>query len=119
MANIYDTINQLELEIRDHEAYLGLKNGMEAVRADEVANTLYDTFRQLQTSVQMKAQMGQEVTEEEIKQAQDMQKEMTENALISDLLDKERILSQLLDDINGIVTRPIQEVYGASTQNIE
>lgn len=116
MANIYDTINKLELEVRNHEAYTDLKSALEAVQADEAANSVYTEFRQLQMSVQMKAQMGQEVTDEEIKNAQELQGKMTDNEIISRLLEKEQQLSRLLDDINNIITRPIQEIYGAPNQ---
>ncbi|MDK6234196.1 YlbF family regulator [Aerococcus sanguinicola] len=111
MANIYDTINQLEREVRAHEDYQGLKNAMEAVVKDEEAFALYNKFRQLQVDVQTKMQLGNEISQEEIKEAQDLEKEMGANETISKLLQAEKQLNQLVEEINKVVTEPIYEVY--------
>lgn len=118
MNNIYDTINKLELEIRNHEAYLNLKAAMADVQANDSAQSLYNEFRNLQTSLSMKAQMGLEVSDEEIKDAQALQAKMTDNEIIKAFLDREQQVSQLLNDINQIVTRPIQEIYGAHSETV-
>lgn len=111
MANIYDTINQLERDVRAHEDYQGLKNAMEAVVQDEEAFALYNKFRQLQVDVQTKMQLGNEISQEEIQEAQDLEKEMAANETISQLLQAEKQLNQLVEEINKVVTQPIYEVY--------
>ena len=55
--------------------------------------------------------MGQEVSEEEIENAQEISKKMTENELTAGLMEKERQLNQVITDINGIIMKPIQEIY--------
>ena len=119
MANIYDTINDLEKEIREQDVYKGLQEAMQAVANDEEANKLYNDFRGLQGEIQMKVQMGQEMSEDEIKKAQQLQKDIEANDIISQLLDKEKELNQLIEDINVAVTRPIREVYQAANETKE
>lgn len=110
-VNIYDTINQLERELRDHAAYQKLVQAMEAVIADPTALQLYQNFREVQRAVQMKFQMGQEVSEEEIEKAQEIQKDLNDNATLNQLLTAEQELNRLIDEINQIVTKPIYEIY--------
>ena len=59
------------------------------------------------------------MSEDEIKKAQQLQKDMEANDIISQLLDKEKELNQLIEDINVAVTRPIREVYQAANETKE
>lgn len=111
MANIYDTINDLERQVRELDEYAALKAAMEDVKADEEAFNVYNKFRELQQGLQLKLQMGQEPSEEEMTEAQNLQKEMSDNALIATLMEKEQQLNRVLNDVNNAVTKPIQEIY--------
>ncbi|MGX7348602.1 YlbF family regulator [Aerococcus vaginalis] len=111
MANIYDTINDLERQVRELDEYAALKAAMEDVKADEEASNIYNKFRELQQGLQLKLQMGQEPSEEEMTEAQNLQKEMSDNALIAALMEKEQQLNRVLNDVNNAVTKPIQEIY--------
>lgn len=111
MANIYDTINDLERQVRELDEYAALKVAMEDVKADEEAFNVYNKFRELQQGLQLKLQMGQEPSEEEMTEAQNLQKEMSDNALIATLMEKEQQLNRVLNDVNNAVTKPIQEIY--------
>lgn len=113
LANIYDTINQLERDIREQDAYKDLVAAVDALKNDEEAFNVYTEFRALQSSFQFKAQLGQEITEEDEKNANDLQEKLANNAIIADLMEKERALNTLVEDINQSVSRPINEVYQA------
>ncbi len=119
MANIYDTINQLERDIRDQEAYKELVAAVEALKNDKEAFDIYTEFRALQSSFQFKAQLGQEITEEDEKNANDLQEKLANNTIIADLMDKERALNTLVEDINQSVSKPINEVYQSLAEQAE
>ena len=110
-VNIYDTANQIERELRETSQYTDLKEAYANVAADQEANTIMTGFQQMQQTIYTKQQMGQEVTEEEVAQAQAISQQMTENELTTDLMDKERTLNQVITDINSIIMKPIQEIY--------
>lgn len=110
--NIYDTANQLERDLRQINEFVELKEAHEAVRADEEANAVLTEFQGLQQSIFMKQQMGQEVLEEEIEQAQAASDKMMQNELAVALMEKERALNQIIQDINKIIMKPVQEIYG-------
>lgn len=110
-VNIYDTANQMERELRETKEYTDLKDAYATVEADESANVILKDFQQMQQMIYQKQQMGQEVTEEEVEKAQAVSQQMTENELTTDLMDKERALNQVITDINGIIMKPVQEIY--------
>ena len=111
MANIYDTVNQVEREIRETEQYITLKEAIDAVKADEEANAVLTEFQGVQQIFFQKQQMGQEISEEEAAQAQTVSQQMQENELTSELMEKEQQLNQVLTDVNEIIMKPIQELY--------
>lgn len=109
--NIYDTANQLERDLRELPAFKGVKEAYEAIRANKEANDLFDRFREITRSFQNKQVEGEQPTEEEISQLQDIATEVSGNALINKLLQEEEKIAQVIDDINKIVTRPLAEIY--------
>jgi|SRR5690625_2416512 len=111
MANVYDTANQLERELRETDQYKALVHAYEEIRADEDANEVLTEFQQLQQTLYQKQQAGEEISEEEALQAQNVSGKMTENELTMELMEKERALNQVLNDINGIIMKPVQEIY--------
>lgn len=110
-VNIYDTANQIERELREISQYTDLKEAYAEVAADEEANKIMKGFQEMQQTIYTKQQMGQEVTEEEVAEAQAISQQMTENELTAGLMDKERALNQVITDINSIIMKPIQDIY--------
>lgn len=119
LANIYDTINQLERDIREEAAYKDLVAAVEALKNDQEAFDIYTEFRALQSSFQFKAQLGQEITEEDEKNANELQEKLANNEVIASLMDKERALNTLVEDINKGVSSPINEVYQSLAEKAE
>jgi cell fate (sporulation/competence/biofilm development) regulator YlbF (YheA/YmcA/DUF963 family) len=111
MADVYETANQVEEALRNTDEYAGLKEAFATVQANEEANGILKEFQGMQTLVYQKQQSGQQVTEEEAQQAQEVSQKMTENEITSDLMDKERELNEVLNQVNSIIMKPIQEIY--------
>lgn len=110
-VNIYDTANQLESELRQTDQYLKLKETFEEIHKDEEASELFNNFRQIQQTLQQKQMAGQEISEEEAQQAQEISGKISENETIAGLLEAEKAVGQMIDDINQVVLKPIQELY--------
>ncbi len=111
MVNIYDTANQLEKDLRELSQYKELKEAHENVKNDEDANEILKEFQDLQQSLYQKQQTGEEVSEEEANNAQALSIKMTANELTMELMEKEQALNALLSEINGIIMKPVQEIY--------
>lgn len=110
-VNIYDTANQLERELRETDQYVNLKAAFEKVRGDEEASGLFNEFRQVQQTLQQKQMTGQEITEEEAQNAQEISGKIGQNEIIGELLEAEKAVGQMIDDINQVVLKPVQELY--------
>lgn len=111
MVNIYDTANQLERELRETTQYTELKEAHEAVRNDEDAAAILNEFQTLQQKLHQKQHSGEEITEEEAQEAQVLPIKMNANELTKELMDKEQALNALLTEVNGIIMKPVQEIY--------
>ena len=104
--NIYDTMNQLERELRALPEYQAVVSALAAVKADETANALYAKFM----DVQMKMQTGQALSEDEQKAAQELFASLQDNAVMAELLTKEQDLKKITRDLQDIVFKPLHEL---------
>lgn len=109
--NIYDTANQLERELRENESYTQLKTALADIQDDSEANEVFSSLQQVQVGLQQKQQSGQEITEEDIQAAQDVSVKAGENEKVKALMEAEQSLSALIEDLNGIIMKPVQEIY--------
>lgn len=111
MSNIYDTANQLERELRDLEAYKSLKEILANIQDNPESRQLYQDFRQATQDYQMKLMDGQEVSEETLASLQSLTESIKEDSLISKLMVVEQQVGQVVNDINKIITRPLNDLY--------
>ena len=111
MSNIYDTANQLERDLRELQEFKTVKESFEAIYADETAKALFDEFRAVNIELQQKQFSGQEITEEDIQKAQELGQKVSENEYIKALMEAEQRLNTIMQDINRIITNPLQELY--------
>ena len=113
MSNIYDTANQLERDLRELQEFKTVKESFEAIYADETARALFEEFRTVNVELQQKQFSGQEITEEDIQKAQELGQKVSENEYIKALMEAEQRLNTIMQDINRIITNPLQELYSA------
>lgn len=113
MSNIYDTANQLERDLRELQEFKTVKESFESIQADETAKALFDEFRNVNIDLQQKQFSGQEITEEDIQKAQELGQKVGENDHIKALMEAEQRLNTIMQDINRIITNPLQELYKA------
>jgi len=110
-TNIYDTANNLEKELRDSEEYITLVAAFGEVKKDESASKMYHDFQEVQMKLQQKQMAGEQITEEEIAEAQNLAQTSGDNEVIKALMESEQRLSTLIEDLNRIIMKPVQDVY--------
>ena len=113
MSNIYDSAYELETAIRESGEFKGLKEAYEKVMGDESAKQMFENFRDTQMQLQEKQMQGQEITEEEVEKARQVVEVVQQHADISKLMEEEQRLNQLINDVSKIITKPLEELYGA------
>ena len=112
-VNLYDFAYDLEKGIRESDEYKELQRYIEAVNKDEIAKKMFEHFRELQLKLQQKQMMGHEITHEEIEQAQKQMQVVQQHETISKLMMAEQRMSTLFAELNKIIMKPLEELYGA------
>ncbi|KGP90027.1 hypothetical protein N780_07310 [Pontibacillus chungwhensis BH030062] len=113
MANIYDHAYELETALRNSEEFTQLQEAYNAVMADEAAKQMFDNFRNTQIELQQKQMQGQEISEEEVEQARKVVETVQQHPQISKLMEQEQRLNQVINDVSRIITKPLEDLYGA------
>ncbi|CAM3943628.1 YlbF family regulator [Alkalicoccus chagannorensis] len=112
MANPFDKAQELKEELKASEQFTTLKNLHDEVNNDEVAKKMLDNFRELQMSLQQKQMNGEEISEDEVQQAQKQFEVVQQHEQIMKLMEEEQRMSQFVGELNKIVTEPLEELYG-------
>ncbi len=111
VVNIFDTANEMSRQMVETQEYQDLKVAVEELLADEAAVALFRDFQKQQAEAQHKQMQGQQPSEDEIKAIQDMAKKVSAEASIMKLMEQEKRLDQMIQQINQNLTSPIQSLY--------
>lgn len=111
MKNIYDIAYELEKSLREQPAFEALTESYTAVQADEESRTLFGEFTGIQQQIQMKQMSGEGLDDAFIQQAQEIAGRAGENEMIQKMMTAEQQLGTVIEDINKIIVRPLQEMY--------
>lgn len=110
--NIYDTANQLEREVRELEEFKALEAAYEDLKKNEASFQLFKDFQNLQVRLQQKQMTGEEFTEEDAKEMQDIAEKIQADEAITVILQKEQALSVIMNEITALMMKPVQDLYG-------
>ncbi|MGR3185565.1 YlbF family regulator [Bacillus subtilis] len=112
-VNFYDVAYDLENALRGSEEFTRLKNLYDEVNADESAKRMFESFRDVQLRLQQKQMAGEEITQEEVTQAQKTVALVQQHEKISQLMEAEQRMSMLIGELNKIIMKPLEELYGS------
>ncbi|QHQ82458.1 YlbF family regulator [Bacillus subtilis] len=107
----------LEKALRHSEEYSTLKNLYDEVNADESSKRMFENFRDIQVNLQQKQMTGQEITQEEVEQAQKTVALFQQHDKISQLMEAEQRVSVLIGELNKVIMKPLEELYGNPEEN--
>lgn len=110
-VNLYDHANQLEQALRESDEYQAIQNAYENVKANEESKKLFEEFRETQLSFQQKQMQGEEIPEEDLQKAQEQAQAIEKDENISSLMQAEQKMSQVFQEINQIIVKPLDEIY--------
>ncbi len=118
-VNIYDEANRLESALRQSDEYNAVKTHFEAINHHPESKQLFDEFRNIQLTLQEKQMNGQEITEEDIASANNVAAKIEQDNNISQLMQAEQRMSQIIEDLNRIIMKPLQDLYGVNDASTE
>lgn len=110
-VNIYDDLNRLEATFRKTAEFAEVQQAVEIVKEDEEALTLFKKFREIQLTLQQKQMQGEEIAEEELEKAQETAQFAQANEKIMAMLESEMKLSGLIEEVNRVLMKPVQDIY--------
>lgn len=111
VVNIYDTANELARQMRETQEFQALKESFDQLKADEDAYGTFQKFQATQAKAQQKQMQGTQLTEDEIKEVQDLAKEVGQKDAIKNLMAKERQMDDMIQQLSKTITEPIAELY--------
>ncbi|MGG0657405.1 YlbF family regulator [Rummeliibacillus pycnus] len=111
MINIYNEINALEGAFRQTNEFKVLEEAITSVKADAEAKALFQNFRKVQLSMQEKQMKGEQIGEDELQYAQKTAQLAQQNVKIGKMLQAEMALSGLIEEINRVLVKPVQNLY--------
>ena len=109
-VNLYDYANQLEQALRDSDEYKAIKDAFLKLKIMK-NQKLFDEFRETQLSFQQKQMQGEEIPEEDLAKAQEQAQAIEKDENISELMQAEQKMSQVFQEINQIIVKPLDEIY--------
>lgn len=115
-VNLYDAAYELEKAIRQSNEYNNLKRVYDEVNADASARRMFENFRQIQMNLQQKQMMGQEIGEDEVVQAQKSAALVQQHPAISRLMEAEQRMGMVIGELNQLIMKPLEELYGVPKQ---
>ncbi|MDQ0337971.1 cell fate (sporulation/competence/biofilm development) regulator YlbF (YheA/YmcA/DUF963 family) [Caldalkalibacillus uzonensis] len=111
MTVVYDQAHQLAQAVKESNEFQTLKSLQAQVNAEETIKRMFENFRQKQLELHMKQMQGQQITEQEKQQIQQLFNTVQLNPTISKLLEAEQRLNVMLEDVMKIVMEPTKEFY--------
>ncbi len=112
MANkVYDVAYNLETTIKESDEFKNLQTLYKEVFADETTKRMFENFRNIQLELQQKQMSGQEITQEEVEQAQKTVAVVQQNESIAKLMEAEQQMSMMVSELNKIIMKPLEELY--------
>lgn len=112
-VNLYDSAYELEKAVRSSEEYRLLQQAYAEVSADPSAKEMFEKFRNIQMQLQQKQMMGQDISQQEVEEAQQTVALVQQNAKISKLMEAEQRMSMIIAEMNKIIMKPLEELYGS------
>lgn len=111
VVNIYDSANEMSRQLVDTQEYQGLKKALDELKADTEAFNSFKKFQQMQAGAQQKQMKGEKPSDDEIKAIQTLAKEISSKKAVQNLMNQERQVDQMLQQLNKTITSPIQDLY--------
>ncbi|MFQ3854167.1 YlbF/YmcA family competence regulator [Staphylococcus sp. 2S1] len=110
-VNLHDHANQLEQALRESDEYQAIQKAYANVKENKESKELFDEFRETQLEFQQKQMQGEEIGEEELQKAQEQAQKIENDSNISELMVAEQNMSQVFQEINQIIVKPLDEIY--------
>ena len=111
MVNIYDKANEFEKALRESDEYKAVQVASDVVYEDAEAKSLYVEFIKTQKKFMEQMQVGEKPLEEDLKEFEELQQKLMGNEKIISLVQEQQKLQFVIEDLNRVMFKPLDEVF--------
>jgi len=111
-VNLYDITHDFERILRRSNEFKSLKSIYREVNTEPETKQIFNKFYNLQMELQHKHMIGQKIMRDEIEEVQKIGEVVQRNEKIVRLIEAEQRMNMLIIELNKIITKPLQEIYG-------
>ncbi|WP_028546159.1 YlbF family regulator [Paenibacillus taiwanensis] len=111
MTNVYDRAHELARALQDSAESKAVEQAMKAIDSDPESKRMLDDFRQRQGELQQMMMSGAMPDQAEMEKLEQTYQVISMNTSIAQLFEAERLLAQVIQDVNKIVTDSLSHLY--------
>lgn len=108
---VYDTATKLASEIKSSKEYRNFRKYMKEVRKDKSSEELLKDYRIVQMEIQQCTIRNLPIDKKSRKRMEDIQKKVSNNKTLSNYLISEQNITKLMDNINKILAKAVEDDY--------
>jgi cell fate (sporulation/competence/biofilm development) regulator YlbF (YheA/YmcA/DUF963 family) len=108
--NIYDKAYDLARALRESNELKEMKQLNEQIEGDPDGKRMLDDFRQRQIELQQKMLSGEMPSQEEMEKMEKLYEVISLNPSLRRLFEAERRMGVIMEDVQRIISEPLQEV---------
>lgn len=109
--SVYDNAHEIEKELRKTPEFIALGEAFDKLKEDPKAYKTFRKFQKLQLELGQKQMQGQDLTEEDFGKMDKINSRMQKSPVIRELMTKDQAMATIINEVSGIITQPIQELY--------
>lgn len=111
MASIEELAVQMQSALQNSPQFQEVNAAFQAVKQDPNSYSVFKQFQGFQAQMQQKLATGQELTQQDQQQGQQLAFTAQNDPKIVALMNAEQKLNEFIGSINGIIMQPIQKLY--------
>lgn len=115
--NILEAAMYFEKAFRESNEYKSLQRLCKELNKDPQAKQIFNRMNHLNSQLQQKQMMGQEIGQQEVTALQNMEAVAQQNEKIKHLIEADYRVNMLMMELNKVISKPLEELYGQLAEN--
>lgn len=112
--SVHEKARDLSESIKESKEYQDVKLAQQQVNSDPESKRMMDEFRHRQVELQSQMMSGQQPSQEELEKMEKMYEVLSLHFSIRKLMEAEKRLSVVMEDVQKMMMEPLQELYSQS-----
>jgi cell fate (sporulation/competence/biofilm development) regulator YlbF (YheA/YmcA/DUF963 family) len=108
---LIEAAHYFEKAFRESNEYKSFQKLCNELKTDPQARQIFIQMNQLNSQLQQKQMMGQELRPQEVEALKNMEAVAQQNGKIKRLFEAEYRVNMFLMDVNKIISKPLEELY--------